>query len=321
MLIFDKAYYEFRNKYIVPLSQYSVQYRSMKNVNIKQILFTKFTSVDEVSKSEFVFHFDKDTLLKGLLGDIQLFYLRQLIQYQDAKLCMSPMISANWNIVSNYYYSFFCGSLLLRLCFRGNIFIDSENKRKLEVLVSNTLGHAISLDSNQFFEIIVNSNNELALKLSKAIANTHELVWKKLDEVLDEMLLLSRNNSDEMLLLKSIKKVNTKLGNTYPSKLRNRVNYQPIYGMDYLDKKLYPIMDKQGDSWLSYLLDYGDTKFDDNQIACAMVAYTKYIENMCNNFIAEYFELRGNANGVLKQFNKNRENKITIPEKKYVFDL
>lgn len=71
--------------------------------------------------------------------------------------------------------------------------------------------------------------------------------------------------------------------NTYPSKLRNRVNYQPIYGLQYIDRKLYPI--NENISWINQLLHYSKTD-DDNQIACYMYAYTKYIEQFANNLVS-----------------------------------
>lgn len=318
MLIYDKAYTAIKNKYIIPLSEYSVPYRNLKKVNIKEILYSRFTSVEETGRDIFEFYFDQDILMKGLLGDIQLFYLRQLIQKQDVQECMGQGISANWNIVTHYYKAFFSASLLLRLCFRGNIFIDSDKKRMLESLISQTLGHAIKLDSNLFYEVVMNADGKYILKLTRGIDNTHEIVWKKLDLLIDEMLLNTRNKSDENLLLKSIKKINNTLSNTYPSKLRNRVNYQPIYGLEYIDKKLHPIYWNK--SWLSSLINFDGT-WDDNQIANVMYAYSKYIEIWCDNLLAEYYSINGLKNGILKQFNKDREVKVEMPEVKYVFQL
>lgn len=318
MIIFDKAYTEIKNKYIVPLSEYSIQYRSVKNLNIKEILYSKFISVEKIEKNVYVFRFEQDLLLKGLLGDIFLFYLRQLIQAKDARECTDKDISANWNIVTHYYNFFFSSSLLLRLCFRGNIFLDIDNKHKLERLISRTIGEVISLDSNQFYEVI-NDDGEFVLKMSKGLDNTHEIVWKKMDLLIEEFLMLCRDNSDEKLLLTTIKKISTELGNTYPSKLRNRVNYQPIYGMKYIENKLYPL--NQSHTWLLNLLKYNGCKNDDNQIACIMLAYSEYIQCFCDNLIAEYYEIRGNQNGIIKQFNKKYNDKITVPKIKYSYDI
>lgn len=307
MLIFDKAYTEIKNKYIVPLSSYTVQYRSLKNVNIKAFLSNKWISVEKDSPGVYLFHFIRDDLYKGVLGDIELFYIRQLIQSYDVESIRLTSVSANWSIVTNYYNAFFAASLLLRLCHRGNIFLDELLRKNVEGLVSQVLGEAIKLDSNMFYEVI-DDNSDKALKLrSSGKSNTHELVWVEMDKLIDEMRLLSRRGSEELIFLDAIKKINNHLQNTYPSKLRNRVNYQPIYGVRYLEKKLFVVNSNL--SWINTILSFSNTS-DDNQIACAMLAYSKYIEYLCNNLIAEYYQMKGNQNGIIKKINESRPEKL-----------
>lgn len=127
---------------------------------------------------------------------------------------------------------------------------------------------------------------------------------------------LSRANSDERVLLTGIKQINNTLKNTYPSQLRNRVNYQTAYGLEYIDKKLFHL--NENIDWVRYLVGFSDTK-NDNQIACYMYAYTKYIENFCSNFIAEYYDLKGNENGILKTINSNRSKNIEMDKPRFVF--
>ena len=317
MLLYDKAYMEIKNKYLVPLSSYSVPYRSIKYTNIKEILYNKFISVEKVDKQEYIFRFEQDDILKGLLGDINLFYMRHIIQRQDSKECITNSMSANWNIVTNYYKAFFACSLLLRLCFRGNLFIDSSNKSRLENLIANTIGEAISLDGNQFFEVI-NIDDEFVLKLSKSMNNTHELVWKKMDLLLDEFILLSREKSDERAFLRMLKQINKGLGNTYPSKLRNRVNYQPLYGKKYIDNELFSLNNEE--YWVSTVFKYDASVNDENKEVSLMNAYYEYIYHFCENLIAEYYEIKGNENGVIKHCNKKYDGAISLPQKQFVFE-
>lgn len=317
MFVYDSAYNNLRSKYVVPLSKYYIRYDSLKNNNIKEILSTKFTSVQRDEAGNFLFTFEHEVLFKALLGDIQLFYIKEKLQKADVIVCANEELSSNWNIVTHYYHGFFCASLLLRLCFRGNIFLEVSKKRELEQLVSQVLGEVIKLESNLFYEVIPNGTDYI-LKLSKSSANTHEIVWEKIGLLIDEMLLLSRKKSDEEVVLKAIKYMNNSLTNTYPSKLRNRVNYQLIYGVKYLDNSLYPV--NSNTSWLYNVINFQDTK-DDNQIANAMYAYICYLELLCDNLIAEYFSLRGNENGLVKNINKKCNNKIRISDIKYVINF
>lgn len=316
MLIYDRAYTEIRNKYIIPLTNYSVPYTHLNNTNVKSFILKKTKAIDIRNNDEYVFYFEKSDLLKGILGDIELFYIRQTIQSNDSKLISDAKFSANWNIVTNYYNAFFSSSLLLRLCYRGNIFLDNEFKRNIEKLISFYSGNVVKLDSNQFYEV-VEENNEYVLKL-KSFGNvgTHEIVWKKMDLLLDELRILARKDSDEALLLSYIKEINNNLVNVYPSKLRNRVNYQPIYGIQYIDKKLFPI--NKNISWVKQLLCFKNTE-DDNQIACYMYAYTKYIELFCKNLMVEYYGIRGNENGISKRINNVMPGEMSSFKLKYCY--
>lgn len=306
MLVYDKAYMDIRNKYLIPLTKYTIPYNKLRKENIKEIICSKFTSVDALEGKGYIFHFDNDVLLKALLGDIQMLYIRQIIQGIDVEQCSKVKISANWDIVTNYYYAFFNASLLLRLCFRGNIFLDKVLKKKLEDLVSQVIGYPIIMDSNQFYEVY-EDNGEYVLKLSKGDADTHEIVWKKTDSLLDEMLLLTREKSEENLIISSLKKINYKLTNTYPSKFRNKINYQPVYGLNFLDNKLYSI--NKSINWAEQIISFDDM-VDDNQVACIMYSYTKYLETLNENLISEYYEIRGNQDGIMKKINEGRTNKI-----------
>lgn len=315
MLVYDKAYVDLKNEYLVPLTSYSVPYGHLKKNNIKDAILTRSTSITIVNEKEYVFHFDEDYLFKALLGDIELFYIRKLIHSGDTGFCNGEGLSANWNIVTHYYNAFFAASLMLRLCYRGNIFLDAIIRKQIEQMISYITGSIVRLDSNQFYEVS-EENGKLVLKLTSATDNTHELVWNKMNDLIQEMIMLSRPKSDERLILSTIKKINSGLKSTFPSQLRNRVNYQTLYGLDYVDKKLFQV--NQHLNWLQYLLSFSNTT-DDNQIACYMYAYTKYIEFFCSNFIAEYYEIKGNENGILKNINANRTSKIPKEHPIFVF--
>lgn len=316
MLVYDDAYRQIRLKYLIPISKYTVNYRSLKTTNIKEILLSNFTSVEK-DNNDYIFYFEDETLLKALLGDIELFYIRTILHKQDVLKCDSIDLSANWNIVTNYYYSFFCASLMLRLCFRGNIFLDDTIKKQLEKIIAMILNTtSITLDSNQFYNV-EKKGSHYVLRLSKSEANTHEVVWKKLNELFWEIKQNAKENSDESTILKNIIAINSKIGVTYPSKLRNKVNYQPLYGLKAIDKSIHKVF-YQTDWYDIFLFPIKDLSSEDNH-AKAMYSYTMYIEWFCNNLISEYYEIQGKENGILKNINKNREDKIPVPGLKINF--
>ena len=302
MVIYDKAYIEMRNKYILPLSNYGIVYNSLRSNSMKETIVSKFISVELRNGKDLFFSLEEDVLFKGLLGDIQLFYLRYLIQHRDVNKIENILISPNWNIVTHYYEAFFAASLLLRIMFRGNIYLENSLKKKLEELVSYNLGYAVSIDKSQFFEVI-KDNDGYSLKLQRANPNTHELVWEKMDSVINEMLLNSRDKSDEKSILMALKKINNQLTKTYPSQIRNKVNYQPLYGLETVERKLYSINPQL--AWTDFLLKNGDISWDDdNSVVNALFCYAQYIKLLSSNLITEYFQIKGNMNGVQRKFNE-----------------
>ncbi len=315
MLIYDTAYQQMKSNYLIPLTSYSVKYCELDEINIKQALSGKYTSITPLGSRKYAFHFDTDTIMRTIIGEAQLFYIRHLIQKNDSFFCDSNEVSANWNIVTCYYNAFFSASLMLRLCHRGNVFLDSEYKKRLEEMIALLTGDVVSLDSNQFYEIKSDGNGYYII-LSGTADGTHEFVWKKMDELINEIIIYSRDKSDERTILSTINKVNHQLRNTYPSQLRNRVNYKPLYGLKFIDNQLYRL--NQNFDWVRYLLNY-DYSSDDNSVACCMMAYSKYIEHFCNNFFADYYEIRGCKNSLLKKYNKSNLKQFDELKTQFVF--
>lgn len=321
MLVFDKGFMTLKTKYIVPLSPYTVQYNHLNACNVKNMLINKVSSVEQ-DGLDYVYRFDKDFLMKGLMGDIELFYIRVLQQREDALQVASvnKKVTANWNIVTNYYYGFFLASLLLRICFRGNIFLDMAYKKKLEEITSVMLGEAISINSNAIY-CVEKQDSDYVLRIKKANDNTHELVWRELDKLLDDLVRFSKPNSDEYTVLSVIKHINNTLNNTYPSQLRNRVNYQVPYGLKYLDGDLYHKDIFIQHNWLKEILEFNsEIKDDDNYIVRMSVAYINYLERLTFKLLDEYYQIRGNENGILSKINKNRTEKIILPEYPFLYD-
>lgn len=320
MLLLDSGYTGIKNKYVVRLSNYYIQYRQLRNNNIKETLLSKTQNVKKgQSKNEFIFIINEEDLFKGLLGDVLLFYLRSIQQGNDYRCIETNLdISPNWNIVTNYYEAFFDASLLLRLCYRGNIFINGEYKKDIEKIISIHLNEPVSLDSNLFY-YIEKVDGDFVLRLTKSESNTHEVVWNKSREVLEEMMLLSNNKSDELTFLESCRQILVNYGNTFPSKLRNKVNYQPIYGLDAVDKKFYRIHSEF--DWIKEILsfDSNKTRKDDNSIINLYAAYSNYIHVISRRLIQDYFEMSGRDDHVLASINKNRQHLIIEKEVGYSY--
>lgn len=317
MLIYDKGYITIKNKYILPLSEYWIKYPSLEKTNIKSLLASNdLIKVTKSSDSGYLLEFNNDALFKAVLGDIQLMYIRMLMQEQDSKSITEcyKKVTANWNIVTAYYHGFFSASLLLRLCFRGNIYLDAEAKKNLEKTISELIEERISLNNNLIYSVINRHNYGYVLSLKNCDSNTHKVVWEEVNNLLEEILLLTNKNSDEYTILNLILNINKRLSPKYPSQLRNRVNYQMLYGKKYLDNKIFHLT--LSDDWVKTFQNFNDDKLldDDNLQASLFCAYDKYIEIFAKKLVFDYYNIRGNQNGVIKKLNEKFDNKIEMKE-------
>lgn len=321
MVVYDKAYLSVKTKYIVPLSKYRVRYQSLNKCNIKSLLLNgEIKSIEKTSKDDYKIFVDEERLFKALLGDIFLMYIRSMIQKKDCEAIFneSGNISSNWNIVTYYYSYYFFASLLLRLCYRGTIFFNADEKKQINEIFSEFIGSVINIDSNVIYEI-QKTQDGYVLFLRKGDARTHELVWKEVATLLNEFQPLCTYKSDEETILKLLNKINTELSPIYPSQLRNRVNYQLKYGIKFLNNQLYPV--NTSVSWLNEIISYDQirTKDNDAKICDICYSYSRYIEIWANKMISDYYELLGTGNGIVKNINKKFANPINIES--YPFDF
>lgn len=320
MLLFEKSYNNIVSKYIVPLCAYSVPYSKIRPNALRTILTTKVRRITVISSKQICFHFDKDDLLKALINDIEQFYIRTLLQGEAIRGIYAGTKDKciNWNIVTNYYYAYFLSSLFLRLCHRGTFYFDSKTQTDVKQIISifTPQNQNIVIKNNYFFKIDLNENDlEYTLTLYESSKMTHELVWEKINELLDEIKSSATKPSDEYTILESISIVNRHKKPIYPSQLRNMVNYQPYYGIKEIERRYSaPNVLNYEEHWLSSIIEFENGRSDDEQKQINLfTAYVRYIYAYTFNLINEYIDRRGRKSGILSAINKNREHKITAP--------
>lgn len=324
MLIFNERYNVIVAKYIVPLSEYGIAYSKLRQNALRNLLIEKVQRITINANSTVSFYFSKKDLLKALSNDVEQFYIRTLLQREAVRKirCDTTDKSTNWNIVTDYYYAYFLCGLLLRLCHRGTFYFDSTTKTNLTRIVSAYTQDTVAFGNNYYFKIDLN-DTDLEYKLTLYISSkkTHELVWEKIALLLDEIKVGTKTTSDEYTVLQLISEVNQKMGSAYPSNLRNRVNYQPYYGIKEIERKYdaAKILDLDH-RWLDPILEFDGKKTDDDQKTINLfAAYVKYLQAFAFNLINEYDERRGRGAGVLSSINNNRTSKIVPPSPVYTY--
>ena len=328
MLIFDNAYNSLKQKYIVPLSQQQIRYTALRKNNIKTILCNaEFNSVARGTRDEeLVFSFTSERIMAAILGDIWLCYIRSELQCDAAKQIYSlqPDFCPNWSIVSDYYGSFYDASTLLRITMRGNIFIDNQTMRILKNATKTILGVETKIDSNCFYYIEkdVSAIDRYDLHLYPSKRQTHETVWVETGKLIRDLKKESIPKSDEKTALDCIISCLDSLGDTFPSQLRNAVNYQLPYGLNAIEKKILPANAFSiSDKWLDPVLTSSIKKTCTERLKIEVFkSYTLYIHMLVYNLISEYIDMRGgNGFGILSSINKHRIEKIAEPSPVYTY--
>lgn len=324
MLIFNERYNELVDRYIVPLLPYNISYSKLSQTALQDLILRKTKKNIVVNNADQItFYFNKDDILKALLNDIDLFLIRVLLQQRAATIqhdrTQDP--SVNWLIVTDYYYSFFLAGLLLRLCHRGTFYLDDATKKKINREATDYTGKVAAIGSNCYFHITINEEeSEYSLTLTSNGHKTHEIVWEQIAALLVDIRKLSPTQSDEYTTLSKIIEVNKQQGATFPSQLRNTVNYRPHYGLKEVERTYSApnptVLDTR---WLDPLLTYTGKVDDDQQRINLLCAYIRYLQMLTFNLVNAYYDRRGRGNGVLSAINKHRTDKLTLPSECYTY--
>lgn len=305
MLLFDKGYQFLKHEYIVPLADHRIDYRSLKKNSIKGALRSgQFTSFSDQNNGTFEFVFPEASVFRALLADMWMCYIRSILQWDAANKIydLQPCFCPNWSIVSDYYYSYFCACTLLRLTRRGNIYFDQVTAREINSIISDLSGSPLSVNPNSIYSIGKgdSSNNIYVLSLKPSNAETHVTVWRETAKVLREMKAHGQKNSEEDAVLSCIDCILQTLGDAFPSKLRNTVNYQLHYGLMVIEDKVFPskaCMDSN--KWLEPVLYFkGNAECDDIEQIHLFRAYIYYLHTLVTNLVYEYKSLQGRGNGI-----------------------
>lgn len=326
MLLFDKGYSHIKQKYVVPLSRQHVSYRSLNRNNIKTVLSEGlFTSVQCTAKNRYLLTFEEDVIVPALLGDMWLCYIRACLQ-RDATQKMYPLYPdycPNWSIVSDYYYAFYSACTLLRLTMRGNIYFDSSIQKSINLNISSILGtpHVVSENSTYVIQKDSTRNGIYIMDLKPSNHQTHETVWHEVATVISEIRQNATTRSEERVALDCLETVLRTLDNNFPSKLRNAVNYQLPYGIKAVERRIYPAQACQlSNKWFDPILSFEPKKkCDDAKCVQLFKAYTKYLDILVNNLIAEYNDLHGRKSGIESAINKHRSTPVEFPSIAYTY--
>ncbi len=233
MIIYGSKYIKLQNDYIPELVPYKVISSSLPYNNIKAILMNDIKDVTNIGTNSYKVLFDRDVFYKGILGDIECFYIRTLMQYINITRSRDLMSNC-WNIVSQYYLNFFAVTSFLRFLFTGNIYLTSDEAKCIESVIMTITTQPISINSgNYLFMTNETAWGDIEVEITKSSRDSHEQTWISLSNFINQ-IALHPNKDDESTIYESLKQICISYKPNFVSSLRNMINYQPIYGYNSL---------------------------------------------------------------------------------------
>lgn len=216
---------------------------------------------------------DLKKLKNALFRDFEHFYIKSTIQYID--FLNQHGSSKTWNIVTHYYFLFFCITSLCKYIGRSCIYFNSD---EIKMITKNIVSPSInlSLSAGLYTYFIEKTNTSLRIRLFKDTSGMgiHEKAWKLFYNEFISVLTdkLDKKNIN-FIVIKQIKKIMNAYKENFPSMLRNDFNYQAHHSIDELQNNIPALVNiNQADDNLEKILQIEPKRNDsiDKKLQCCI---------------------------------------------------
>ncbi|MBS1904209.1 MAG: hypothetical protein JSS75_10930 [Bacteroidetes bacterium] len=199
---------------------------------------------------------DSVGLARHLLVDVELLtngcfeHLQEVFGFSSG----SGVRSDAWNIVTVYYFSFYCAQTLLRLVGSPITYVNKNEASDLALLVTGGPSKSAGAGAYHFKRLTPPSDGTVEYLLKKStMGRVHDAVWNALFSYLESVNVNSgAGNQEEKRILDFLtsKVLHSMYGNySWPSELRNRANYWPGYIYRQVERKSLVNVRKLTTNW------------------------------------------------------------------------
>jgi len=167
--------------------------------------------------------------------------------------------SPAWTTVTAYYWSFFSALALTRIVGRSTWFLNKEEVRYLAALATSVTGKPGA--GTMYFDVEPQTSGDCEMLIAGSGRNNHEAVWHRLHELVSRIFAATNRTSavDEYRLWWCLAQCAKLLGDSWPSDVRNSVNYKTAYAYTEVTRKplikIGPYLRKASEMDFKSLLD------------------------------------------------------------------
>lgn len=261
------------------------QYDKLDYNNMKRLVAEVEPIRMQANGKSFTFTYERGKILKAMYGDIEYFYTRMIIQENTLYKSINDL-GNDWATVTAYYYSFFAATTFLRLAHEGTLYIEREVATRVHLRLQQFSPLSTFSQGNYNFKLCNNTLNTIDLVLENSSSvGVHENTWIMIDSLIKTLCTsVSEVKSEEFLLMTKILEINNQLGNRYPSKTRNIVNYHAKYGYETIKNTLKKDHIIKNDNLaLKRILTFKINDYGDNVLPVDLIfSYGVYISLIVN---------------------------------------
>lgn len=301
MELYNTNFLNLRNKYIIPKVHYGIKRNKYKYWNLKDILSNNIISLKKLAGKSFEIELSKEDYYKAIHCEIELFMNKSTIQHKD--LLKQTDVSKTWSFVTLYYLSFFSITLLFRFIDRGFLFFSREQLKKISDFSLAVYSEVIEFPTgNYYFNLKeINELGNAVITLTYKGDNVHKTSWIYFEEVINEFC--SNSKDHELLIYNYLLNFFKKNNFEFPSRLRNKLNYNgesSILDIDDIlnESKILEVNSK----FLRSLSSINQDDKTENNLISQISHFCSYFFEL-NNKLYEQYKLR---NEYCKPFEKDR---------------
>lgn len=304
-MLFENRYIKYRDSKISEFYHYKLTEDKVEYNNLHYCLYNRSPiSGESIGKNEISLEYDKSTVLKAIIGDVELYRAKALLQRENIYKS-NGALSACWDYVTTYYFSFYSATLLTRINQTGFIFLNSEKSRYLSDLVTELSSELVSVTAGNYsFKLNEVSVNVLRITLKKSNKKPHDSLWQTTSEILNEIRNLDSAENYEKLIYDFLS--NFQFKTNLHSELRNLINYRPLYVLKSLQQDIYNInlIDKADDQLLKLILSLRFKSDDELMKQKISIVTGEFIFRLCESLYQDYKE-RSFSPGLNKKIASN----------------
>lgn len=173
----------------------------------------------------------------SLFLDFEHYYIKTMVQYTDYLTQVN--VSKTWSIVTFYYLLFFLITTLCKYVGHSCIYLSAEDFNEISKNIITQYDPKF-FGKGIYVYLVEKKDDQLTITLHKDTSGMgiHEKSWDMFHKLLQQIYSNMSGTETETLIIQQIITCMNKYKPNFPSKIRNKVNYQGHYALEEIQNNI-----------------------------------------------------------------------------------